>query len=256
MWADALTPRLSACATHASRGGRTPRPQNRPLMDRNSHESALSSSLPCRGVGSSLPNMICRVSCLAVLLGWGAGLAPAAEPAKGPLDSLVNNSPFGSTAAPGAPAGPSQLEFRGVFTDQGEQFFSFFDPATRTSQWVSMKETGAPYTVQSYDTATQTVKVLFRNQPFTLTLKRAQVTVQALPAPQAPVAGPQPAAAPGAPAPAVGAPTSSDEAARLAQVAEEIRRRRALRAQGLPPQSQTPPVNPSAPTPQPAPIRP
>lgn len=200
--------------------------------------------------------MICRVTCLAVLLGLGAGLAPAAEPAKGPLDNLVNNSPFGSTAAAPGTTGPSQLEFRGMFVDRGEQFFSFYDPASRTSQWVSMKDTGAPYTVQSYDSATQTVKVLFRNQPFTLTLKRAQVVVQALPAPQSPAGG-SPGVVAGAPVPAVVAPTSGDEAARLAQVAEEIRRRRALRAQGgQPPQPQPPSGNPSAPIPQPAPVRP
>lgn len=200
--------------------------------------------------------MNCRVPCLAVLLGLGAVLVPAAEPAKAPLDNLVKNSPFGTSAAPGPGAENSQLEFRGTFTDQGEQFFSFFDPATRTSQWVSLKETGAPFTVQGYDSATQTVKVLFHNQTFNLSLKRAQIVVQAMPTPT-----PANPAQPGVampPTPSVGAPMPGDEAARLAQVAEEIRRRRALRAQGLPPQPQPQPqpANPSSSGPQPVPNRP
>jgi hypothetical protein len=195
--------------------------------------------------------MICRLPCLAILLGWAAVLAPAAEPAKAPLDSLVKNSPFGTAAAPGAGAESSQLEFRGMFTDQGEQFFSFFDPASRTSQWVGLKETGTPYTVQGYDSATQTVKVLFRNQTFNLTLKRAQVVVQPLPPPTTfPVTSP-PVVAAGQPSPAVN-PPSGDEAARLAQVAEEIRRRRALRAQGgAAPMPQPQPPAQGGPTPGP-----
>jgi len=194
----------------------------------------------------------------AALLGLAALTAPAAEPAKGELDSLVKNSPFGSATTARNP-GPesSQLEFRGMFVDQGEQFFSFFESATNTSQWVGLKETGTPYTVQSYDAATNTVKVLFRNQPFTLTLKRAQIIVQAPPPPaQFPVTSP-PAVGPGQPGAAVGAPTPGDEAARLAQVAEEIRRRRALRAQGGPQAGPRPmPANVSAPSTLPIPNRP
>lgn len=200
--------------------------------------------------------MICRVPCLAILLGFGAVLASAAEPAKAPLDNLVKNSPFGTGAAPAPGTENSQLEFRGMFTDQGEQFFSFFDPATRTSQWVSLKETGTPYTVQGYDSATQTVKVLFHNQTFNLSLKRSQIVVQALPPPP-PMNPGQPVVGGPPPVPAVGAPVAADEAARLAQVAEEIRRRRALRAQGggTIPAPQPVPTS-SSPGPQPTPNRP
>jgi hypothetical protein len=186
-----------------------------------------------------------RCRSLAVLLGVGAVAAFAAEPAatepaKPALDNLVKNSPFGSAASPAiAGAESGQLEFRGVMVDKGETFFSLFEPSTRQSQWVGLNESGAPYTVQDYDSATQTVKVLYRNQPLSLTLKRSQVIVQAAP-PVASGGGPVPA--PGA-APAVAASASPDEAARLAQVAEEIRRRRALRAQGGAP----------VPVPQPAP---
>ena len=181
-----------------------------------------------------VPGMRLRCRSLAILLGVGAvavfAAEPAAtEPAKPALDNLVKNSPFGSAASPviaGAESG--QLEFRGVIVDKGETFFSLFEPSTRQSQWVGLNESGAAYTVQGYDSATQTVKVLYRNQTLNLTLKRAQVIVQAAPAMPS---GGGPVPAPGA-APAVAATASPDEAARLAQVAEEIRRRRALRAQG------------------------
>lgn len=175
----------------------------------------------------------------------------AAEPAKPALDSLVKNSPFGSAASPviaGAESG--QLEFRGVIVDKGETFFSLFEPSTRQSQWVGLNESGAPYTVQGYDSATQTVKVLYRNQTLSLTLKRAQVIVQAAPS----VAPVGPAPAPGG-APAVVSGPAPDEAARLAQVAEEIRRRRALRAQGAIPQPPPAPSNAISPGGLPLPNR-
>lgn len=205
-----------------------------------------------------VPRMRLRCRSLAVLLGVGAVAAFAAEPAatepaKPALDSLVKNSPFGSAASPviaGADSG--QLEFRGVIVDKGETFFSLFEPSTRQSQWVGLNESGAPYTVQGYDSATQTVKVLYRNQTLNLTLKRAQVVVQAAPPPT--TFPPNTPPAPGG-APAVAAASSPDEAARLAQVAEEIRRRRALRAQGAIPQPQPAPSNATSPGGPPLPNR-
>lgn len=169
----------------------------------------------------------------------------AAEPAKPALDSLVKNSPFGSATSPviaGAESG--QLEFRGVMVDKGETFFSLFEPSTRQSQWMGLNETGAPYTVQGYDSATQTVKVLYRNQTLSLTLKRAQVIVQAPPPTTFP---PNTPPAPGGAPVVTGGPAPADEAARLAQVAEEIRRRRALRAQGAVPQPLPMPANAASP---------
>jgi len=189
--------------------------------------------------------MRCCSPIIVFLLGWG--IAAAADPVvpASPLDSLVRNSPFGSVGAAGpATAESGQLEFRGMMVDKGESFFSFYEPATRKSQWVGLKEAGAPYTVQSYDSTTQTVKVLYRNQPLSLTLKRSQIIVQSQP-----TAGPVPVMVPGGPV--VAAPSSSEEAARLAQIAEEIRRRRALRTQGTPQTPMPEGVSPSGPVPQP-----
>ena len=177
-------------------------------------------------------------------------VVPAAPPAPGQFDSLIKNSPFGSAAAPGIQPGSdgSGLEFRGVFVDKGEPYFSVHEPATRSSQWVGMKESGQPYVVESYDIDKGSIQVKYRNQVMTLALKRSQVVVQAMPMP-AQSGGPQFTPA-GAPAIAAN-PASQDEATRMAQVAEEIRRRRALRAppgQGPQPGTNlTPAINPPRP---------
>ncbi len=195
----------------------------------------------------------------AVLLGLVAVAVFAAEATKPALDSLVKNSPFGSATSPGAPGMESgALEFRGMIVDNGEPLFSFFETANRQSQWVKLNEAGAPYTVQSYDPDNQTVKVLYRNQPLSLTLKRAQIIVQAAPpmvTPAPGATGPSPTAVVNPSAP------SADEAARLAQVAEEIRRRRALRSQGGAPVPQpqiqpAPNIRPATPGSAPVPNRP
>jgi hypothetical protein len=169
------------------------------------------------------------------------------------LDTLVKNSPFGSATAAGTPASPGgALEFRGMFVDGGETFFSLYDAATRTSLWVGLKEAGNPFVVKSYDETKGTVSVDYQGQVHTITLKQAKIVALAPPPSPLPT---QAATSPGAP-PAVNA--SPDEAARLAQIAEEIRRRRAIRAQAGAPRSPVPP--PSVPSPAtavtPAPNRP
>lgn len=159
------------------------------------------------------------------------------------LQSLVTNPPFGSNATQTTTADPAQaLEFRGTFVDGNERFFSIRETATRSSQWVGLKESGQPFLVESYDNAKGSIQVKYHNQVMTLTLKLAQILVQAVPVAPGPNAAPMP-----------GAVTNSappNEAARLAQVAEEIRRRRALRAPGLVPQ-QNAAGNPPRPGPMP-----
>lgn len=144
------------------------------------------------------------------------------------MNTLVTNPPFGQASSAPVPAGQesSALELRGVMMDRGDYFFSLHDVASRTSQWVGLKESGQPFLVESYDPAAGSVQVKYRNQAMTLSLKRSQVMLQALPA--GPVASAQ--AGPVPPAGVV-SPANPDEATRLAQIAEEIRRRRAIRAQ-------------------------
>jgi hypothetical protein len=145
-----------------------------------------------------------------------------AETAAPGLPSLVANSPFGSTAVSGPTAAAAPLEFRGTFLDGGERFFSVLDSSTRRAEWVGLNEPGRAFTVKAYNAEQESITVEFQGRPLELRLHSARI-----------------AAAPAAPAvaavPAVGPPPqalpSTGEAQRLAQVAEEIRRRRALRQQ-------------------------
>lgn len=139
-----------------------------------------------------------------------------------PLDSLVQNSPFAPpTGAPAAVAN-TPLEFRGVLADGGEFFFSIYDPAARTSHWVGLAEPGLPFIVRSYDAAKQTIVADHQGRSLVLALKKAPVVAATVPVPTvSPVTMPPPELRP-----ATGSP---EEAARLAAIAAEIRRRRELR---------------------------
>jgi hypothetical protein len=193
--------------------------------------------------------MTVRIAPVQMVLGLMMGLA-VARAAPVPLDSLLRNSPFTPpAAAQNGPAVETALEFRGVLVDRGEHFFSIYDPSARSGMWVGLNEAGNPFTVQSYDAEKTTAAVQFRGRVLNLALKQAKVT--SLPAQAGPV--PLPTNGPG-PQPTVNASPQGDEAARLAAVAEEIRRRRALRAQSsmnLPSQPPTPAQRPA-----PAPPRP
>jgi hypothetical protein len=179
----------------------------------------------------------------------GAGLllvvatGRAATPATDSLSGLLQNSPFGTPATTTAtPEAAKALEFRGVFVDRGEAFFSLYDSSTRVSRWVGLKEEGNPFVVRSYDAAKGEVQVDYQGRTLTLGLKQARVVASV--APPVPAAGPAPPPAAAGVTPALAAGSQPDEAVRLAQIAEEIRRRRALRQQTLqaqPPGQTAPP---------------
>jgi len=160
------------------------------------------------------------------------------------LDALVTNSPFGKSqqAAGAGAASNNPLEFRGVFIDNGETYFSVVDTATKRSMWIGAHERGSPVTVKSYDEGAGVITVEYQGRSFSVELKQSKVV--ALPA-AAPV--PPPPAGPPANAPA-GGPTpasiSADEARRHAQIAEEIQRRRAMRAQAMQRAAASSPANP------------
>ncbi len=170
--------------------------------------------------------------------------APAASSLPS-LQNLVQNSPFGTATPVGqaaAAAGP--LEFRGTFVDRGERFFSLLDTGSRRAEWVSLKESGHPYTVKSYDPDSETVTLDYQGRSMSLKLRTARITAMAMPPPQAATPQPTVVVAPGTNVgPGVNPAPSSTEAQRLAQVAEEIRRRRALRQQAQQ-QPQPPPNQP------------
>lgn len=171
-----------------------------------------------------LNSMIRRGVYLVALLGLGLTVARPAETAQGQFDNLIKSSPFGQAPAGAAQAGngSAPLEFRGVFQEQGNYFFSVHETSNRAGQWVGLKEANQPYVVESYDSEKGSIQVKYHGQTMTLSLKQAQVIVQAPP----PITAPLPTNTPGVMTNAAPA----DEANRLAQVAEEIRRRRALRS--------------------------
>jgi len=153
-----------------------------------------------------------------------------------PIDGLLKNSPFAQRSA-GPEAGAANampLELRGVFVDQGETFLSIYDPASHAGRWVGLNEAGNPFTVRSYDAAKGLATIEFQGRELSITLKQAKIVNL----PPAAVAGLAPAPGAGAlprpgPTATVPAGTPTEEAARLAAIAEEIGRRRALRAQAV-----------------------
>lgn len=177
-----------------------------------------------------------RYFCPALLVMALAGPARAAD-----LQNLLQTSPFAPVPVANAPGQAStSLEFRGVFADKGEYFFSLYEAATRRSLWVGLNEPGNPFTVRAYDPASETVTAEYQGRTLPLTLKTAKILVSA-PAPLPPVAG-----VPGTALAQPAAPAGTPEA----QIVEEIRRRRALRQQSA---AGTAPAGPPASAAKPAP---
>ncbi len=186
---------------------------------------------------------------LAVLLGLGQGSAGhAAEANVDQFGELLRGSPFGQkvSANTASAAAATPVELRGMVMDHGEALFSVYESTTRVSRWVGLNEAGNPFTVRSYDSAKGEAKIEYQGRELSLAFKQAKVVaLPPPPLPPGPTAGPVPAPAMGnGPQPVMAAGgIPSDEAVRLAQVAEEIRRRRALRQQGRQ-QSVNPPIPP------------
>jgi len=154
----------------------------------------------------------------------GGGMTLGAAESSAGYDNLLANSPFGQRpAGADAGAGNGPLEWRGVFVDQGETFFSLYESSSRIARWVGLNEAGNPFTVRRYDPAKGTATVEYQGRELFLELRQAKVLALA-----APATGPNAVPGPGLqPANAAGA--NSEEAKRLAAIAEEIGRRRALR---------------------------
>lgn len=169
-----------------------------------------------------------------LLLALGSALGLTSAFAAGQLDSLLSNSPFGSAKSNQAADTTTQpLEFRGVLEENGQQVFSVYDTATKRSRWVGLNAANEDFVIKSYDAEAHTISLEQRGRVLALTLKSGPKVVQNFP--QLPQPGMQPGAngQPGQILPN-GAVGKGPEAQRLQQIADEIRRRRALRQQ--PPQ--------------------
>jgi hypothetical protein len=172
-----------------------------------------------------------------------AAKAPPPAPAVDPLDELMRDSPFMPAGGPVAAApegGP--LELRGVLFEGGQFLFSIHDQGTKESKWVRLGERDTPYVARSFDHENDVLTVDYQGRQVALKLPPARVTELAPSgAPQdgnpAPMPTPQPATRPGPsrqpqqppPAGPSTPPTlKPEEAQRLQNMADEIRRRRQL----------------------------
>jgi hypothetical protein len=149
------------------------------------------------------------------------------------LNSLLNNSPFGSSKAGGQVVGTGAdqpLEFRAVLEEGGNKLYSIYDPATHRSTWVGLNDPANGFSVKTYDAGHENITVDYQGKTLTLAIKRApavaQAPIQTMPS-AVPYSGPIPSnggvVGPG--------PASPMDQQRLIQIQEEIRRRRALRNQ-------------------------
>lgn len=150
-----------------------------------------------------------------------------------PLDSLLSNSPFANGAnARGKSGEPSTpLEFRGLLYEGNKPLFSLYEAATKHTYWVELNEQGLPFVVRSFDADGPKIQVEYQSRPMALALVQAPKVAR-------PATAPTPAATPAGQPPAANAAPGQPNPQLPAQIAEEIRRRRALR-QGLP----QPPAN-------------
>ncbi len=187
---------------------------------------------------SSLRSKILTLLALSATLGLTLGRAASQ------LDSLLKDSPFGSAKSTQASdAGNQPVEFRGVSEENGQVLFSIFDTATKRSRWVTLNDTSGDVVVKSYDAEAHTVALEQNGRTLSLTLKSGpKIAQQNIPPPMPPglpgANGTQGQIMPNGAA-------RGPEAQRLQQIAEEIRRRRALRQQA--PQSpQMPMPSPNA----------
>lgn len=178
---------------------------------------------------------------------------PLASMGAGQLDSLLNSTLFGS-AKSGQPAdaGNQPLEFRGVSEIDGQQLFSIYDTATKRSSLLTLNDTSNDVVIKSYDADTHAVNLMQNGKALSLTLKSGPRIAQNMtpPPPGMPAGAPNLPGMAGQQIPANGI-GKGPEAQRMQQIAEEIRRRRALRQQG-PQMSGAAPSPGTGPTPMPS----
>jgi hypothetical protein len=68
------------------------------------------------------------------------------------------------------------LEFRGVLIDEDGEYFRIIERTTKSSFWLGLNETGAPFVVRHYDGRRQVVTVEYQGRVIALPLRRPQMT--------------------------------------------------------------------------------
>jgi hypothetical protein len=124
------------------------------------------------------------------------------------LEGLTKNSPFGGTGVAGGPgAAPSTLEFRGMYREEGVNYYSIYNTLTKQSSWVAEGEapsTNVPVVIKGFDAANETLNVDNGGQPQQMALHQAVVINYKGPSPAQLAAV---SAAVAAPSTTVGGPT-------------------------------------------------
>ena len=123
------------------------------------------------------------------------------------LEGLAKNSPFGGTGVAGGPgAAPSTLQFRGMYREDGVNYYSIYNTQTKQSSWVTEGEaptTNVPVVIKGFDAVNETLDVDNGGQPQQMALHQAVVVTYKGPSPAQLAA----VSAAAAPASSVGAPT-------------------------------------------------
>ena len=103
------------------------------------------------------------------------------------LEGLTKNSPFGGTGAAAGPgAAPSSLEFRGMYREDGVNYYSIYNTQTKQSSWVAEGEapsTNVPVVVKGFDPVNETLNVDNGGQPQQMALHQAVVMTYKGPSP-------------------------------------------------------------------------
>lgn len=103
------------------------------------------------------------------------------------LEGLAKNSPFGGTgAATGPGAAPSTLEFRGMYREDGVNYYSIYNTLTKQSSWVAEGEaasTNVPVVIKGFDAVNETLTVDNAGQPQQMALHQAVVVTYKGPSP-------------------------------------------------------------------------
>jgi hypothetical protein len=163
---------------------------------------------------------------------------------------LVSQSPFqtsGGNADATAASVNSPLELHGIVDTPDGYKFNLCDTAGHINVWIGLNDSGQKFVVRSHDAAHNRVTVEYNGQELTLTLPQPKISSMGMQPQFMPTPGVMPMPQPGQMPnqmysqsqyqPGLNNPAVlRDERLRLERIAEEIRRRRALRAsmQGQP----------------------
>lgn len=161
-----------------------------------------------------------------MLLALSSLRAGADEPVVGQVrawSSLLDHSPFGRNPPAAGPESDASLEYRGFYVEEGIHYFCLYERSKKLSYWLRPHETKHQTTIRRYDEATGTVYAEHAGKMVAMPLRQARVALTAMPETDKTSSDSVAAG---------GGGVSQEEVGRLQQVADEIRRRRALRQAG------------------------